>query len=68
MSHRVLIATTACILAVSPTAAFAYIDPGTGSLLAQGTIATVVTAGVALKVNARRVKMLLTKLARYFRG
>jgi hypothetical protein len=68
MSHRTLIAASACILTILPTAAFAYIDPGTGSLLVQGAIASFVTAGVAIKVNARRVKMLFTKLVRHLRG
>ena len=38
-----------------PTDAFAYLDPGTGSLFVQGTIATLAAAGYALRLYWTRI-------------
>jgi hypothetical protein len=43
------------LMAVFPAAAFAYIDPGTGSFLVQGILAAVVGVGVALKMFWHRI-------------
>lgn len=43
----------ACLI---PAAAFAYIDPGTGSFVIQGIIAAVVGAGVVVKMFWHRIK------------
>lgn len=44
-----------CILiALSPVSAYAYIDPGTGSVLIQGIIAAVAAIGVTLKLYWHR--------------
>ncbi|MBE0564851.1 MAG: hypothetical protein IH621_02765 [Krumholzibacteria bacterium] len=42
-------------MVLAPTAAHAYIDPGTGSFVIQGIIAAVVGAGVALKMFWGRI-------------
>lgn len=44
-----------------PTDAYAYLDPGTGSLLIQSIIAAVAAAGYAVRTNWDR-------LTRLFRG
>jgi len=42
------------LLAALPEIAFAYIDPGTGSILIQGIIAAVAAIGVTLKLYWHR--------------
>lgn len=42
-------------LIVIPTAAYAYIDPGTGSVLIQGIIAAIAAVGVTLKLYWHRL-------------
>lgn len=44
----------ATVLATWPVAAFAYIDPGTGSILIQGIIAAIAAVGVTLKLYWHR--------------
>lgn len=46
----------ALIFCLLPAAAFAYIDPGTGSFVIQGIIAAVVGAGVVIKMFWHRIK------------
>ena len=41
--------------------AYAYLDPGTGSIIAQVIIGTLVGAGVAIKVYWQKIKMRFTK-------
>ena len=43
-----------------PSAAQAYVDPGTGSFVIQGIIAAVVGAGVAIKLFWGRIKSAIT--------
>ncbi len=43
-----------------PATAFAYVDPGTGSFIVQGIIATIVGAGVAIKLTWKRIKARMT--------
>lgn len=50
----------ACLLLLAPAAAYAYIDPGTGSFVIQGIIAAVVGAGFAIKMFWQRIKSFLT--------
>lgn len=40
--------------------AFAYIDPGTGSLVIQGVIAAVIGAGVVIKLFWHKIKAIVT--------
>jgi len=49
-----------CLLLLTPGAAHAYIDPGTGSFVIQGIIAAVVGAGFAVKMFWKRIKAFLT--------
>ena len=45
-----------CLLAtLFPTDALAYLDPGTGSLVVQGILATLAAAGYALRLYWRRI-------------
>jgi hypothetical protein len=50
----------ACLLMMVPAAAYAYIDPGTGSFVIQGIIAAIVGAGFAIKMFWHRIKAFLT--------
>ena len=47
-------------MALMPSPALAYIDPGTGSFVIQGIIAVVVGTGFAVKMYWHRIKSLLT--------
>lgn len=38
-----------------PTTAFAYIDPGTGSIIIQGLVATIAAIGIAGKLYWQRI-------------
>ena len=62
-----LLGAIAFVAAIFPTAAYAYIDPGTGSLLAQMAIASVLTLGAAIKFQSQRIKGFLKSLVRRFR-
>jgi hypothetical protein len=48
------------VLATSP--AFAYLDPGTGSVILQGIIATLATVGAATGMHWRRIKSSIQRL------
>lgn len=50
-AHKIIIL---ALLATSPGIAFAYIDPGTGSILIQGIIAAIAAIGVTLKLYWHR--------------
>ena len=52
--HAVL--SLALLICLLPAAAYAYIDPGTGSFVIQGIIAGVVGAGVVIKMFWHRIK------------
>ena len=43
------------VVALSPTVAYGYLDPGTGSALIQGLIAAIAAIGLTLKVYWHRV-------------
>jgi ABC-type Fe3+-siderophore transport system permease subunit len=67
MPWVLLFGVIAFIGAIFPTAAYAYIDPGTGSLLVQAAIASVLTLGAAIKSQSQRFKGFLNSLVRRFR-
>jgi hypothetical protein len=67
MSWVALLGVIAFVAAIFPTAAYAYIDPGTGSLLAQMAIASVLTLGATIKFQSQRVKGFVKTLLRRFR-
>jgi hypothetical protein len=46
--------------ALIPASAYAYVDPGTGSLVFQGLIAAVLGVGLTLKLSWRKIRKLLT--------
>ena len=51
----------ALALALAPTGAWAYIDPGTGSILLQGLIAAVAGVAVVGRIYWHRLKQLFTR-------
>ena len=55
-----IVLTLAAVLLAVPSAALAYIDPGTGSFVIQGIIAAIVGAGVALRMFWGRIKGAIT--------
>jgi len=55
-----LVAVLAALFVIVPSAAYAYIDPGTGSFVIQGIIAAVVGAGVVLRMFWSRIKRAVT--------
>ncbi len=55
-----LVAVLAALFVIVPSAAYAYIDPGTGSFVIQGVIAAVVGAGVVLRMFWSRIKTAIT--------
>ena len=59
-SRMVSLAVIVMVLVLAPSAALAYIDPGTGSFVIQGIIAAVVGAGFAIKMFWHRIKSTLT--------
>lgn len=54
----ILVVVLALMLVSAP--AFAYIDPGTGSILVQGIIAAVIGASVAFKLFWHKIKATFT--------
>lgn len=62
-SHRPIISNVvlffACYLLLMPRIAHAYLDPGTGSLIVQMTVAAVLGVGFALKMYWRKIKSVL---------
>ncbi len=46
----------ALFVVFAPSSAYAYIDPGTGSILIQGMIAAIAAIGVTLKLYWHRFK------------
>jgi hypothetical protein len=47
----------ATIFILVPSPAYAYIDPGTGSLIIQGVIGAIAAVGVTLKIYWHKVKV-----------
>lgn len=52
-----------CVLlaVLCPSTAFAYIDPGTGSILIQGLIGAIAAIGVTLKLYWHRIVAIFTR-------
>ncbi len=44
------------------TKTFAYIDPGSGSILLQAIIATIAGAGTAISIYWNKIKLFFTKI------
>ena len=44
------------------TKTFAYIDPGSGSILLQAIIATIVGAGTTISIYWNKIKLFFTKI------
>jgi uncharacterized membrane protein len=52
--------TTSLVLGVWTVPAYAYLDPGTGSMLIQGIIGAVAAVGVTLKLYWHKIKLMFT--------
>ncbi len=51
-----------CVLMLSVNPAYAYIDPGTGSMILQAVLAAIVGSAVAIKIFWRKIKSLCLRL------
>lgn len=51
-----LVLASALALAATATPAFAYLDPGTGSMLLQGLIGGIAAVGAVLSVYKQKIK------------
>ena len=51
-----------CIVMLSANRAYAYIDPGTGSMLVQALLAAVAAVGVSIGMFRRRIRSILGRL------
>lgn len=60
MTARLLALVLLAGAALAPTSAYAYVDPGAGSLVIQGIIAAVVGVGVTLRLYWSRIRKRLT--------
>jgi hypothetical protein len=52
--------TTSLALGAWALPAYAYLDPGTGSMLIQGIIGAVAAVGVALKLYWHKIKLMIS--------
>jgi len=60
-NSKVFIAiTTSLLLGVWTVPAYAYLDPGTGSMLIQGIIGAVAAVGVTLKLYWHKIKLMFS--------
>lgn len=57
LSHRAIrrAAGAAALLAATTADAFAYLDPGTGSIILQGLIAAAAAVGVTVRIYWRKI-------------
>ena len=51
----------AIFLLLQPAAAFAYLDPGTGSMILQGLVAAIAVAGVTIRTYWYRIMQFFGK-------
>lgn len=58
LSSRIVVAGLALMMTVP---AYAYIDPGTGSLIVQGVIGAIAAAGITLKLYWHKLKIFFFK-------
>jgi len=63
MKHKTLILLAALIGfgMLAPPPAYGYLDPGTGSLIVQVTIAAIVGIGTAMKLYWSRIKAVFSR-------
>jgi len=61
ISYKIFIViTTSLTLGTWALPAYAYLDPGTGSMLIQGIIGAVAAVGVTLKLYWHKIKLLIS--------
>jgi len=59
LKHRTFITiTTSLALSIWALPAYAYLDPGTGSMLIQGIIGAIAALGVTLKLYWHKIKLM----------
>lgn len=51
-----------CFIFVSVSQAYAYLDPGTGSMVVQAVIAALAAAGVAFSVFRRKLRAFVARM------
>jgi len=51
-----------CVIFVSVSQAYAYLDPGTGSMVVQAVIAALAAAGVAFSVFRRKLRAFVARM------
>jgi hypothetical protein len=66
LRHKTLILLAALIglAMLAPPPAYGYLDPGTGSLIVQATIAAVVGIGTAMKLYWGRIREVFSRASR----
>ena len=52
--------TTSLVLGTWALPAYAYLDPGTGSMLIQGVIGAVAAVGITLKIYWHKIKLMIS--------
>ncbi len=62
LKHAEIAAGTVLLLSASHTAAHAYLDPGTGSIILQGLIAGIIGTAAFARMYWTRLKTLLRRL------
>ena len=61
LNNRIFIAiTTSLAIGAWAPPAYAYLDPGTGSMLIQGIIGAIAAVGVALKLYWHKIKLMIS--------
>ena len=55
-SKLVILLATLCLLLLSANSAYAYIDPGTGSMMIQALLAAVAAISVSIGIFRRRLR------------
>ena len=61
MRFNIVVAIVVSTISVWPSESFAYIDPGTGSILIQGIIGAIAAIGVTLKLYWHRIVALFRR-------
>ena len=61
MRFDIVVVTVVSTITVWPSECFAYIDPGTGSILIQGIIGAIAAIGVTLKLYWHRIVALFRR-------
>ena len=61
-SKPIILLAAFCVLMLSANPAYAYLDPGTGSMLVQAVIAAVAAISVSIGIFRRRLRLFLDRI------